>query len=139
MRIHDDTRAGLNLCISTCASMASGCCSYLSLPISAAYFGEPTLHGSLIFLCILGALTAFVLDYLFKSICTAKALEKKDNVPLRNKEEVCLLFDLIMSPTEAKVRKVYFPLLKTLGSLNSQTPSYNATCGAHRSCVNAAP
>ena len=33
----------------------------------------------------------------------------------------------------------YFPLLKTLGSLNSQTPSYNATCGAHRSCVNAAP
>lgn len=53
VRIPDDTKAGLNLCISTFAYMALGCCSYLSLPISTAYFWKTILQGSLTFLCIL--------------------------------------------------------------------------------------
>jgi len=73
-----------------------------------------------------------------------KKPSNKDHVPLRNKAEVRLLFDIIVitSATEGKARQVYFSLLNKLGFLSSWFPSCNITCvsqslRAQRSSINA--
>lgn len=60
------------------------------------------LHGSFMFLCVLGA-KPFVLDWIFKDVCIETDLKNRNVISLQRKRQICLLSRIIkiMSPSRA--------------------------------------